>query len=191
MKIYTKTGDEGDTGLLGGVRVAKTHPAVVACGDIDETNCWIGLVMTHESVNDPVRKCLTAIQHRLFDAGAIVAASATDSTATRSGPAIEAAEIAMLEAWIDQFDGALPPLEAFILPGGSRSGGELHLARTVCRRAERSVVAWLGDADCATDLSPVLIFLNRLSDLLFVLARCVNDAHGHPETRWQASKANK
>ena len=190
MKIYTKSGDEGETGLLGGIRVAKTHPAIVACGDIDETNCWIGVVLTDASVDDLTRKCLTTIQHHLFNAGAIVAASATTNS-NRSVPPIGDSEIAMLEASIDQFDATLPPLEAFILPGGSPAGSHLHLARTVCRRAERSVVTWIGSPECLGDLAPMMIWLNRLSDLLFVLARCVNHTLKHPETQWQASSADE
>jgi cob(I)alamin adenosyltransferase len=182
MKIYTKTGDRGETGLIGGVRVPKHHHAVCVCGDLDETNCCIGITL---SLNLPVdiADILTRIQHDLFVLGSQVAECQSESG---TGRAVELAadRISWLEQAIDRFDAALPAMTAFILPGGSPEGAQLHLARSVCRRAERSTVRLAASADLQNLLSQVIVYLNRLSDLLFVLARTVNHLGRVPETRW-------
>ena len=184
MKIYTKTGDQGETGLLGGVRVSKTHPAVRATGSIDETNSLIGMVRSH-GVDSEADSVLTQVQHDLFDLGSRVAACLSETGRAADFPAERAAE---LEKLIDQFQGQLPPLTAFILPSGSIAGSTLHLARSVCRRSECELVALVESgllkSDSGTPLQSELVYLNRLSDLLFVLARLVNQKNNRPETLW-------
>lgn len=180
MKIYTKTGDRGETGLFGGPRVAKNHPRVEAYGDVDELNAVLGVVRS-EGVGQTVDELLAAIQNGLFELGAELASPQPDRTGTRR---ITAAEIAVLEAAIDFHEVGLPPLKNFILPGGARPAALLHLARTVCRRAERRVVAL---ADNEPISAEIIIYLNRLSDLLFVLARYVNRAAGQSDVEWQQS----
>lgn len=184
MKIYTKTGDQGETGLLGGVRVSKTHPAVRATGSVDETNSLIGVVRGH-GVETDVDKVLMQIQHDLFDLGSRIAACLSETNRAAAFPAERALE---LERLIDRFQDQLPPLTAFILPSGSLAGSALHLGRSVCRRAECELVALLEsgefEADPALPLQDELIYLNRLSDLLFVLARFVNQQKRQPETLW-------
>lgn len=166
MKIYTKTGDQGETGLLGGVRVSKSHSAIKVCGSIDEVNSFIGLSRV-ENQSVSLNALLTQIQHDLFDLGSRVAACLSSSNRIPDFPPERVAE---LERAIDQYDEELAPLKAFILPGGGRTGGTLHLARSVCRRAERQLVELI-NSETKTDLSLELIYLNRLGDLLFVLAR--------------------
>lgn len=184
MKIYTKTGDGGETGLFGGPRVAKNHPRVEAYGDVDELNAVLGVVRS-EGVGQSIDELLAAIQNRLFDLGAELASPDPDRTGTRR---ITAQQIAALEAAIDFHDAGLPPLKNFILPGGARPAALLHLARTVCRRAERRVVA-LGENEPVS--AEIIIYLNRLSDLLFVLARCVNTAAGMKDIEWQKNATQK
>lgn len=183
MKIYTKTGDKGETGLLGGVRVSKSHLAIRACGALDETNSCLGLARS-ESLPDSVEKALVQIQHDLFDLGARVAGCLGKSDRPPEFPLARSEE---LEQLIDQFEEELPQLEAFILPSGSRSGSTIHLARAVCRRAERDLVE-LSGSDLDYDLSNEMIYLNRLGDLLFVLARFVNQQNSCPETSWNVGR---
>ena len=183
MKIYTKTGDQGETGLLGGLRVSKSHLAIRVCGSLDETNSFIGLVRT-EFGSDLVGDVLTQIQHDLFDLGSHVAACLGNTRSPQIFPASRSSE---LEAYIDQIDAELPPLKAFILPGGSHAGSTVHVARSVCRRAERELVE-LMDSGLAVDLSDQLVYLNRLGDLLFVLARYVNQINNSPETEWNVGR---
>jgi cob(I)alamin adenosyltransferase len=177
--IYTKTGDGGQTGLFDGTRVAKSDPRVEAYGEVDEVGAWIGLARTH-GLDADLDAMLDAIQRDLFAMGARLA----DPT-HRIAPRVEKADlsdddVSRLEGWIDQMQAALPPLRRFILAGGSAAGATLHLARTVCRRAERRAVA-LGD----TAVDPhVLVYLNRLSDFLFVLARTANHRAGVEEIVW-------
>ncbi len=180
MKIYTGTGDQGETGLLGGIRVLKNHLAVCVCGELDETNSLIGLVLS-EAVSNEVRLILDRVQHDLFVLGSQVAACQSNS---KRAAQLESNAIAWLEQSIDQSNSNLPPMDAFILPGGSTSGAWLHVARSVCRRAERSIVALTDSSEWNGDLPSIIVYLNRLSDLLFVLARKVNMESGCTETKW-------
>ena len=181
MKIYTKTGDAGETGLFGGDRVPKDHPRVAAYGDVDELNAAIGLARALEP-RDFEDALLQAIQRDLFSIGAVLATpDPARLIKALGGPGIADPAVAQLEAAIDRHEATLPPLKNFILPGGSHKGAALHMARTVCRRAERSVVG-LGRA---TTVSPVIgRYLNRLSDLLFVLARAANRDAGDGDLPW-------
>lgn len=178
MKIYTKTGDAGDTGLFGGGRVPKSDPRVDAYGHVDELNAWIGVARAW-CEDEAVFEALGEVQGDLFAVGAILA---TPNPARRKGGKFElaAARIEALERAIDGWEAELDPLESFVLPGGGRCGALLHAARTVCRRAERAVVG-LGADDLPDTLVP---YLNRLSDWLFVCARRVNRAEGMGETTW-------
>lgn len=179
MKIYTRTGDEGQTGLLGGVRVPKDHLRVTAYGEVDETNAVIGLVLAH-SKSARLSTLLRQVQTDLFALGAELA----DVRKTRSRQAkaaVTSALVTRLEKAIDERDRELPPLSAFVLPGGSQAAALLHFARTVCRRAERSVVA-LARTSKVEPLT--IVYLNRLSDLLFVLARYENHRGGRKEQTW-------
>ena len=183
MKIYTKTGDQGETGLLGGVRVSKSHLAIRVCGSLDETNSFIGLART-ESGSQPIEGILIQIQHDLFDLGSHVAACLGEKNPPPEFPAERATE---LEAYIDQIEGELAPLNAFILPSGSRAGSTIHVARSVCRRTERELVELI-ESGLEVDLSAQLVYLNRLGDLLFVLARYVNQRNDSPETQWDVGR---
>jgi cob(I)alamin adenosyltransferase len=179
VKIYTRTGDAGETRLLGGSRVSKAAPRVAAYGDVDELNAWLGLV---RSVGDDeqLKTMLERIQRDLFAIGSRLADPAGRVTDRVDKTAVTTDVVKQLEDWIDLLDGELPPLRRFILAGGSSSGASLHVARTVCRRAERSVVA-LGVEQTEPEL---LVYLNRLSDLLFVMARTANHRQGVPESEW-------
>ena len=179
MKIYTRTGDDGDTGLFDGTRVSKSDRRVAAYGDVDELNAWLGFV--HASIdNQDMKTILDQIQRDLFGLGASLADPAKRIADRVTKAAVTSEDAARLEAWIDRLESELPPLRRFILAGGSRAGAALHVARTVCRRAERSIVALGSDA-----VEPeLLIYINRLSDLLFVMARAVNRRAGAPEVEW-------
>ncbi len=185
MKIYTRTGDQGTTGLFGGERVAKSHPRIEAYGTVDETNSVLGVVLAAlEGAPEAGQAAavLGRVQHELFVLGADLA---TAVEAKPFVPRIEAGMIEALERDIDRFEGGVPPLKHFILPGGHPAAAQLHLARTVCRRAERlTVEAALHEAFN----EHALIYLNRLSDLLFVLARWVNHRLGTPEVAWIPEK---
>jgi cob(I)alamin adenosyltransferase len=178
MKIYTRTGDTGDTGLLGGVRVSKGSPRVDAYGEVDELNAALGSASA-EVANPEVRSVLEQVQRDLFSVGALLA----DPKGPRQKDKISLAaeDVERLEECIDRFESKLPSLTQFILPGGSPGGALLHQARSVCRRAERKVVALAGSEPVA---SPVMPYLNRLSDLLFVLARFENQDRGVEEKPW-------
>ncbi len=179
LPIYTKTGDAGETGLFDGTRVSKADPRVSAYGDTDELNAWLGLVRVHNS--DPeIEGMLEQIQRDLFALGALLADPRRRIAARVDKAALTDAHVQKLERWIDGLDARLPALRHFLLAGGSLTGASLHLARTVCRRAERAVVA-LGSDDVAP---VVVIYLNRLSDLLFVMARMANARAGVPEIEW-------
>lgn len=184
MKIYTRGGDQGETGLFGGDRVPKSDPRVQAYGEVDELNASLGLALAldRQGALEPDR--LTVVQEDLFAIGARLAATDPGRAYERGLiPPLDADRVEELEAWIDELDDRLPALDAFILPGGSPVGAQLHVARTVCRRAERSVVRLLEDHP---DLSERIVpFLNRLSDLLFTLARAANRRAGTPETKWK------
>lgn len=222
MKIYTRGGDRGETGLLGGDRVPKSDPRVEAYGSVDELNAALGLALALDSDGLLDRNALAAVQEDLFAVGAWLAA-ADPARARERGtiPDLPPSRVADLERWIDRLEEELPPLDAFVLPGGSPAGAQLHVARTVCRRAERAVVRLhgvpggegvpragagprAGDAPergeregqeeggesgerGETGERPedvVIPYLNRLSDLLFTLARSVNRRAGVPETEW-------
>ena len=179
MKIYTKTGDTGETGLYGGTRVPKDTVRVEACGTVDELNACIGFVRS-QIQDEELDEILHRIQNELFDIGADLATLDTHPKAAslRIPPTLTTA----LEKEINRFEDQLPPLKNFILPGGSTGGAAIHLARTVARRAERCVVSL---AKGETVNPAVLIYLNRLSDLLFVLARTVNHRLDEPEPLWE------
>lgn len=179
MKIYTKTGDEGHTSLFGGQRVSKTDQRIEAIGAVDELNAALGVVRTLP-VDRDLGALVERVQHDLFAIGAELATPDPDKSRTA---VVGLPEIAHLEAAIDRLEEGLAPLTQFILPGGSTAGAMLHLARTVCRRAERRTVE-LSEAD--THLaSHVVVYLNRLSDLLFVAARSANWDAGCEEQPWR------
>ena len=180
MKIYTKTGDSGETGLYGGPRVRKDAPRIEAYGTVDELNAVLGLARSF-GLPVGIDLLVSRIQNELFDLGAELA---TPDPAGQGTLSIDAARIAFLETAIDAHDLNLPPLKSFIHPGGTTSAATLHVARTVCRRAERLVVSLSGLA--SERISPtVTVYLNRLSDLLFVLARAVNQSAGQEDVPWQ------
>lgn len=179
MKIYTKTGDRGETSLLGGARVPKDDPRVGAYGDVDEAIAALGVVRAE--AGRVLGQLLLGIQKDLFAIGAQLADPSHSVAAKRAKAAVEAAHVRRLERAIDAAEAKLPALRSFVLPGGTPAAAQLHHARTVCRRAERSVVRLARQAD----VDPrILVYLNRLSDLLFVLARLENRRSGQAETRW-------
>jgi cob(I)alamin adenosyltransferase len=180
MKIYTRTGDEGETGLFGGGRVSKTHPRVEAYGDVDELNAMLGLARAIELM-PRVDEIVVSLQRDLFAIGALLATPDRDKMKKQLDKArIDDARIKELEHAIDDGDHELEPLKAFIVPGGTPKAAALHVARTVCRRAERRVIALTDE-----EIPPVVIvYLNRLSDLLFTLARVANRRAGAGEVQW-------
>ncbi len=179
MKIYTKTGDAGDTSLFDQSRVSKADVRVDAYGEVDELNACLGVARAAGADAD-LAEVLGTIQKELFAVGARLADPSARIAARVTKAAITEAEIDRLERTIDRLESELSPLRRFILPGGSPAGACLHQARTVCRRAERRVVGLGSDA-----VEPVVVvYLNRLSDLLFVMARAANHRAGVPETEW-------
>ncbi len=173
-KIYTRTGDDGSTGLGDGSRIGKDALRVEAYGTVDEANSCIGLVLASEGVADDIRDLLTSVQHQLFDLGG--------ELCIPGHAAIDDADIDRLEQRLDHYNDDLPPLRDFILPGGGEAAARCHIARTVVRRAERMTVA----LSRHEDVRPQAIrYLNRLSDLLFVLCRVLARASGHGEVLWQ------
>lgn len=179
MKIYTKTGDRGETSLFDGTRVSKTDPRVAAYGDVDELQAVIG-VSAASGVDAELAALIVTLQRDLFALGARLADPSHKIAARVSKIVVDEASVTRLEEWIDRLEAQLPPLRHFILSGGSPGGASLHLARTVCRRAERAVLGLGADA-----VEPVVvIYLNRLSDLLFVMARTANHRAGVAETEW-------
>jgi len=179
MRIYTKTGDDGTTSLFDGTRVAKTHPRVVAYGTVDELNAQLGVARAAGLDADLAAK-VEHLQRDLFALGARLADPRHKIAERVTKAAIGDAEVSRLESWIDALEAELPPLRHFILAGGSPGGAALHVARTVCRRAE---VEALRIGDNAVEPT-VLVFLNRLSDLLFVMARAASHRAGVPESIW-------
>jgi cob(I)alamin adenosyltransferase len=179
MKIYTKTGDQGQTGLFGGARVSKTDVRVEAYGTVDETNAVIGVARA-AGVPPDVDALLSRIQEDLFVVGAELA-TVPGKEDKLSMPLIAAADAQRLERAIDAAEGGLAPLKSFVLPGGSPAAAALHLARTVCRRAERRV---LDASSAAAVRNELIVYLNRLSDLLFVIARQVNHGAGVADVPW-------
>lgn len=176
-RIYTRTGDKGTTGLGDGSRVAKDAARVEAYGTVDELNSVIGMLRTH-ALPEPIDGWLGDIQHRLFDLGG--------ELCIPGHSILTDAHVTALETWLDQLNDTLEPLADFILPGGSPAAAVCHLARTVCRRAERRVVTLLAQ-DSGGEIG--LRYLNRLSDLLFVLSRSLNRAAGVPDVLWQRPSA--
>lgn len=179
MKVYTKRGDSGETDLAGGVRVSKDALRVEAYGSVDELNAFVGVAIVECDARwHPV---LEAVQRTLFEIGAGLAVPADPVQSALSRTGAHDADVTALEAAIDEADAGLPPLRAFVLPGGCRAAAALHAGRTICRRAERRVVA-LDHEEPLADAS--LRYLNRLSDLLFVLARSENARAGAGDVEW-------
>ena len=178
-KIYTKTGDDGTTGLGDGTRVAKDSARVAAYGTVDELNSTIGIVLAQE-IPAPIREALTQIQHDLFDLGGELCIPGMAM--------VHDADVERLERTLDGFNADLPALKDFILPGGGMAAACCHLARTVCRRAEREVVT----LSRGEPVRPEAVrYLNRLSDLLFVLSRVLARASGHGEVLWQHERRKR
>lgn len=180
-RIYTRTGDDGETGLGDGSRVSKDSVRVCAYGDVDECSSVLGLALAH-GIPEPWGERLMRVQNDLFDVGSDLARPGDPTGPSRMGPAY----VERLEGWIDEANEGLPALNSFTLPGGTTAAAWLHLGRTVCRRAERTVVTLLADETEAPHSNPiVLLYLNRLSDLLFVLTRRVNHDAGVSDVLWQ------
>ncbi|MBX7165596.1 MAG: cob(I)yrinic acid a,c-diamide adenosyltransferase [Pirellulales bacterium] len=184
MKIYTRTGDQGETGLFGGPRVSKDAPRIEAYGTVDELNAVLGLVLT-APLPPAIGEILRRVQHELFELGAQLA---TPDPAKHNLSLIGPDKVAAIEAEIDRYEATLPPLKNFILPGGSPAAAWLHLARTVSRRAERRVVTLARSPGEHVSIDAG-IYLNRLSDLLFVLARAVNAQAGVADVPWHRPAA--
>ncbi len=184
MKIYTKTGDAGETGLFGGARVSKSDPRVEAYGDVDELNSVLGVVRAEGPLGGVFDDLLATMQSRLFDVGAELANAKGKDLGI---PLVTEDDVVMLEHAIDLAESELTPLRTFVLPGGSKLAASLHVARTVCRRAERRVVALSEQENAAQrdGIRPeVLRYLNRVSDLFFVLARLANHRAGVADVPW-------
>ena len=172
-RIYTRTGDQGSTGLGNGERVAKDCPRIEAIGAVDELNCAIGRVLVHD-VREAVRQSLQIVQHKLFDLGGELSIPGYQ--------AVRDEDIAQVESALEQFNADLPPLKEFILPGGGRAAADCHLARAICRRAERRLVSLARDEDISEQAR---VYLNRLSDLLFVMCRILARDEGGIEVLWR------
>lgn len=185
MKIYTKRGDHGETSLLGNVAASKASPRVTAYGELDELNAALGVAraLAISKTDGELDAILAGLQSTLFEVGAELA-TPPGVTSKASAP-IGDDEAALLESIIDRLQEALPPQKHFVLPGGTPAAALLHQARTICRRAERAVVALSGTEPVAP---PILIFLNRLSDLLFVMARTANARAGVADVPWTARR---
>lgn len=179
MKIYTRKGDSGETGLRGGARVAKDHLRIEACGTLDELNAAVGLVRSGQLPED-LDHLLERLQNELFEVGAELAAP---RPAAGGALTIGAGHVQSMEQEIDRLQESLPPLKQFILPAGTPAAAALHLARAICRRAERRLVT-LSRSDEQVS-SHVLAYMNRLSDLLFVAARAANAQAGRPDDPWR------
>lgn len=176
-KIYTRTGDDGTTGLGDGSRVDKDSLRVDAFGTVDEANSAIGVVLGYESISEPIRRCLTEVQHDLFELGG--------ELCIPGHTAVQAEFVDRLERDLDGFNADLPPLKDFILPGGGQAAAACHLARTIVRRAERRVSTLKKNEDVRGE---VVRYLNRLSDLLFVIARCLSRIEKGAEVLWDRSR---
>jgi len=188
MKLYTKTGDDGSTGLFGSQRVQKDDPRIVAFGSVDELNACVGLAAAgcnkSSEFESALLEILCAMQSQLFTLGADLATvpgSEHEDKITRIG----ASDISQLESWIDEIDAGNEPMKNFVLPGGTELAARLHLARTVCRRAERDVITLSKNQSVSEH---VKIYLNRLSDLLFALARRANKEAGVDDIPWTSNK---
>ncbi|MHC5023236.1 MAG: cob(I)yrinic acid a,c-diamide adenosyltransferase [Planctomycetota bacterium] len=182
MTLYTRTGDDGTTGLFGGQRVRKDHARVEAYGNLDELNAAVGLALAACDPAAPasLRDILGDVQSHLFDVGADLATPAGSPHESKVHR-FEARHVERIERWIDEIDGANEPMQSFILPGGTELAARLHMARTVCRRAERSMVA-LAATETITDAA--IVYVNRVSDLLFAMARRANSRAGVPDVPW-------
>jgi cob(I)alamin adenosyltransferase len=181
MKIYTKTGDTGQTSLISGRRVSKADIRIDSYGTVDELNSWIGLVRD-QPVNESRRDLLKEIQDRLFTVGATLAMDPDKASPRKAMPDIVEADVTLLEQAMDTMDAELPELRLFVLPGGHESVSYAHLARTVCRRAERLVIA----LNSESPVDPLVIqYINRLSDYLFVLSRKMTQELGVEEVAWK------
>ena len=183
-RIYTKTGDQGDTSLGDGTRVPKDHPRVTAYGSVDELNAVMGLLRAGASLDDDTKQLLADIQNDLFDVGADLCLPAAQDEPAGKALRVRAEQARRLEQAIDRTNAGLQPLRSFVLPGGTSAAAWCHLARTICRRAERDVVTL---ARQETVNAQVIVYLNRLSDLLFVLARALND-NGAQDVLWVPGK---
>lgn len=181
MKIYTKKGDKGQTSLFGGIPVGKDSLRLHAYGTVDELNSVVGMILA-QSVSVTIRKILLTIQEELFVLGSDLATPLSKKTAINR---LEESNVERLEHLIDTLEKELPPLTSFILPGGSLQGATLHFSRTVCRRAERHTAGLMQQEEISEH---TLVYLNRLSDLLFVMARFENKETNRPETPWQPRK---
>jgi cob(I)alamin adenosyltransferase len=180
--IYTKTGDAGMTSLVGGVRVSKLHPRLEAYGTIDELNSEIGLLITYVDDAQEV-ELLTEVQRKLFTVGSYLATDQTQRE-LREQSKMHPEDVQQLEAAIDRVDAELPPLRLFVLPGGTRAASVCHVCRTVCRRAERRIIALAEECEVEPNITA---YVNRLSDYLFVLARKLNIQAGQDEIIWKKS----
>ncbi|MCS7075109.1 MAG: cob(I)yrinic acid a,c-diamide adenosyltransferase [Bacteroidia bacterium] len=182
MKIYTKTGDEGKTGLIGGTRVLKSDVRIESYGTVDELNSYIGWILSFEEIS-PQRSLLREIQDRLFTIGSLLAADPEGVKMLL--PDLFEEDVKLLEITIDELSAQIPPMKHFVLPGGGQINGLIHVARCVCRRAERWVVALHQEQP----VDPLILkYLNRLSDYLFVLSRWVNHRLGAEEIPWMPRK---
>ena len=181
-KIYTRGGDAGDTSLGDGSRVSKLDPRIAACGTVDELNALVGLVIAGDCP-DPIRGLLLRVQNELFDLGADLSVPLEHEGRLR----VTQGQVDDLERDCDRFNADLPELRSFVLPGGTEAAARLHVARTVCRRAEREALV-AADAQGVDPLA--LVYLNRLSDLLFILARSANAAAGHEEPLWRPGSSS-
>lgn len=177
MKIYTKTGDDGNTGLQGNFRISKSHPRIMAYGTVDEANAALGIVLAN-TLDDDVSKILTEIQNELFLVGADLSNPNLNDVKNRVPLDI----VEKLESYIDKFEAELPPLTNFILPGGTSAASQLHYVRTVVRRAETMIV-YLSEKEEIN--SNCLKYLNRLSDLFFVMGRLINHRIGKDDILWK------
>ena len=188
MKLYTRTGDDGGTALFGGQRVKKNHARVRAYGAVDEANAAVGLAHTAPDLPQPLKAALLLIMSDLFDVGAELATptAAGDKLDARLQSRVDHARIQQLEDAIDDATARCPPLVTFVLPTGGEAAARLHLARTVVRRAEREVVSLAEEVELR---AAVVVYLNRLSDLLFSWARFAAHANGHGDIAWQGKKS--
>jgi cob(I)alamin adenosyltransferase len=182
FKIYTKTGDKGSTSLIGGVRVPKNHIRIESYGTIDELNSYLGMV-TDSAQNSQVNDWLREIQDRLFTIGSVLATN-PDKEVKMKLPDVYDTDVQWLEQRIDEMNEVLPEMRSFILPGGNLASSTCHVARCVCRRAERLCVDMQQREEYVPDL--IIQYLNRLSDFLFVLARYIGHVNGAPEIPWRA-----
>ncbi len=191
QKIYTRTGDKGTTSLFSGKRVNKNDPFIEALGTVDEGNSSIGLAIALLPSDSTLHQCkaqLELIQHALFDIGASLATPLSCKENKKlEKTRFDSDAIELLEKWIDEMEARLSPLHAFILPGGHPAGAALHLSRSLIRRAERCVIPLFEEAEVS---QAVLVYLNRLSDYLFVISRYINHILNIPETKWEAHKTS-